>query len=194
MPKHGAPPHSGDFSDFDHRRVRQVVDLYLHGHVIPGYDRDDLYQEARISWLLAEPQFDSGRGASRSTFIGRVVTNRLRDLARESRAQRRWQPGGTHSLDVPATDDGDDLADLLRDDAPGPEYEAIANDLLRQLDAVRRGLLPRQQQVLDALVSDPDLKRAPLARDLGIARDTLYMDIEAIRAACRDAGLHDLLS
>ena len=194
MPNSGAPPLGGDSSDFDDRRIRQVVDVYLRSHFVPGLDADDLYQEARLAWWLAEPRHDATRGASRSTFIGRVVENRLRDLAREARAQRRWQPGGTFSLDVPATDDGDDLADLLSDDAQGPEDETLADDLLRQLDAVRQGLPRRQQRVLDALAEDPDRSRAGLARDLGVSRDTLYMDIAAIRAACRDAGLHDLLS
>lgn len=171
-----------------------MVDVYLRFRTIPGHDVDDLYQEARIAWLLAEPKYRPERGASRSTFIGRVVENRLRDLADEARAKRRWQPGGTRSLDVPATEDGDDLADLLSDDAPGPEDETLADDLLRQLDRVRQGLPPRQQRVLDALAEDPDRSRAGLARDLGVSRDTLYVDIAAIRAACLDADLHDLLA
>jgi RNA polymerase sigma factor (sigma-70 family) len=171
-----------------------VVDLYLRTHAVPGLDPEDLYQEARLAWWLAEPIYDPSRGASRSTFISRVVENKLRDLLERAHARRRWQPGGPLSLDVPATEAGEDLADLLPDDSPSPEDSALTSDLRRQLEDVRRSLGRRRQRVMDALAEDPDRSRADLARSLGVSRDTLYADIAVIRAACRDAGLRDLLA
>ena len=185
-------PLRGDSEDHDDRRIRQVVNAYLRLHPpIPGYDADDLYQEGRTVWLRAKHTFRSDGGASLSTYIGRVVENRLSDLAREGRAGRRWSPRGTLSLDAPVGEDGDPLADLLRDGAPSPDVEAERSELLERLARMRERLPLRQQEVLDALADERH--RAGIARDLGISRDTLYEDIRRIRDACRDAGLEDFL-
>ena len=191
MPR-ASTPFRDNSEDPDDRRIRQVVNAYLGLHApIPGYDADDLYQEGRLVWFRAKRTYRADGGASRSTYIGRVVENRLRDLARKARAVRRSSPGGVLSLDAPVGEDGDPLADLLRDDAPSPDVEAERSDLLERLARMRGRLPRRQQEVLDALADERP--RAGIARDLGISRDTFYEDIRRIRDACRDAGLEDFL-
>ena len=185
-------PLRGDSEDPDDRRIRQVVDAFRRLHPpIPGYDADDLYPEGRIVWLRAKHTYRPDRGASLSTYIGRVVEHRLSDLAREGRAGRRSSPRGTLSLDAPVGEDGDPLADLLHDDAPSPDVEAERSEIAERLARVRSRLPRRQRDVLDAL--GDDRPRAGIARDLGISRDTLYEDIHRIQDACRDTGLEDLL-
>ena len=185
-------PLRGDSEDWEERRIQQVVDAFVHQHPpIPTYDTEDLYQEGRLAWHRARETYRPDRGASLSTYFGSVVENRLRDLAREARAGRRWSPRGALSLDASIGDDGDPLADFLQDDAPDPAVEAERGELLERIARVRRHLPRRQRDVLDALAEDRP--RAGIARDLGISRDTLYEDIRRIQDACRDAGLEDLL-
>ncbi len=185
-------PLRGDSEDPDDRRIRQVVDAYLRQHApIPGHDADDLYQEGRSTWLRAKHTYCADRGASLATYIGTVVENRLRDLARAARAARRWSPGSVLSLDAPIGEDGDPLADLLRDDTPTPDVEAERHEIAERLARVRSRLPRRQRDLFDAL--GEDRPRAGIAHDLGISRDTLYEDIRRIQDACRDAGLEDFL-
>ena len=185
-------PLRADSEDPDDQRIRQVVDAYLRLHApIPGYDADDLYQEGRISWLRAKHTYRTDGGAARSTYIGSVVQNRLVDLSRATQAARRWSPRGTLSLDATIRGDGDPLADLLPDNRPTPDEEAERREIAERLARVRSRLPRRQRDVLDAL--GEDRPRTALARDLGVARDTVYADIAAIQRACRDAGLDDFL-
>lgn len=110
MPR-ASTPFRYDSEDPDDRRIWQVVNAYLRLHApIPGYDADDLYQEGRLVWFRATQTYRADGGASLSTYIGRVVENRLGDLWRATHASRRWSPRGTLSLDAPIGDDGDPLA------------------------------------------------------------------------------------
>ncbi|MGE3793029.1 MAG: RNA polymerase sigma factor [Dehalococcoidia bacterium] len=158
-----------------------------------GWTDEDLVHECLVHWWLRRHRYDPARGANRRTFLNRVSENRLHDIAREVHAQRRRQPVGSRSLDVPATDDGDDLADLIAADAPEPEDEMLTSELGRHLARVRGRLTPRQRVIWDALAADPGRSRTGLARDIGISRDTLYEEIRRISGVCRDAGLREFL-
>lgn len=181
-----------DSDDPDDRRIRQVVDAYLRLHPpIPGYDADDLYQEGRIAWLGAKHTFRVDGGASLPTYIGRVVENRLGDLWRATHASRRSSPRGTLSLNAPIGEDGDPLAELLKDSAPGPDVLAEDSELLALIARVRSRLTPRQREVLDGLSASHTV--VAIAGELGVHRDTVYEDRRRIQDACRDAGLEDFL-
>jgi RNA polymerase sigma factor (sigma-70 family) len=190
VPNPGAPPLGGDSEARDDHRIKRVVDAFLRTHPpIPGFDRDDLYQEGRLAWLLAEDTYRLDGGASRATYIGRCVTNHLRDLARRAAAQRRGGGRRTISLDVPVTEDGDPLIDLLADSSPTPPEEVESSNLASRLTALRERLGVRQRAVFDGLSREQPI--AGLARDLGVSRDTLYEDLRRIRAVARDEGLED---
>ena len=192
MPNSGAPPLSGETDDRDDRRIGQVVAAYLRTHpLIPDHDADDLYQEGRLAWLLAKDTYRLDGGASRATYIGRVVTNHLRSLARAERALKRGAGKQALSLDIPMGEDGGSLAELLSDVDPRPDELAEHDDLLARLARVRERLLGRERRVFEALADDRP--RARLARDLGIHRSTLDADIERIREVARDEGLEDFL-
>lgn len=185
-------PLCDDSDDWEDRRIQQVVDVFVSQHPpIPTYDTEDLYQEGREAWLRAKSTYRTDRGASLSTYIGHIVENWLRDIARKARALRRSSFPGALSLDAPAGDEGDALADLLRDEAPGPADEAERAEFSERLAEVRRLLSPRQRDVLDALKGHRP--KARIARDLGISRDTLYEERRRIQDACRDAGLEEFL-
>lgn len=190
MPNPGAPPLGGNSEARDDHRIRRVVDAYLRTHPpIPSFDRDDLYQEGRLAWLLAEDTYRRDGGASRATYIGRCVTNHLRDLARRAAAQRRGGGRRVLSLDLPVTEDGDSLIDLLADSSPMPQEEVESSDLRRRFSGLRERLSGRQRAVLDGLSREQPI--AGLARDLSVSRDTLYEDIRRIREVARDEGLED---
>ena len=62
---------------------------------IPGYDRDDLAQELRISVIKSAKAYDEDRGASFHTYLHSAMVNTLRTLLSKSNKQV-----DTKSLDV----------------------------------------------------------------------------------------------
>ena len=152
---------------------------------------EDLVQECLLHWWLQRSRYDEARGANRRTFMNRVCEHRLWDLWRGAHASQRWSPRGTLSLDAPATEGGDPLAELLEDSAHGPDVLAEYSELLALIARLRSRLTPRQQEVLDGLHVSRTV--AEIARELGVHRDTVYEDRRRIQNACRDAGLEDFL-
>jgi len=55
---------------------------------IPGMEWEDVFQEVMLHLLLVQSKYDAKRSGPR-TFICRVATNKIRDLIRRSRAQKR---------------------------------------------------------------------------------------------------------
>lgn len=55
---------------------------------IPGMDWEDVFQEVILHLLLVQTKYNPAKSSPR-TFICRVATNKIRDLIRKSRAQKR---------------------------------------------------------------------------------------------------------
>jgi len=169
-----------------------VVAAYLRSYPpIPGLDREDLIQEGHLAWLEARDTYRPDRGASRATYLGHVVTNHLRSVVRAERAKKRGAGTRALSLDVPVTEDGSTLAELLADDAPTPHRRVESDELTLRLLSLRQRLTARQRDVLDALADERPLRG--IARDLGIHHSTVYQDIARIQKVARDEGLEEFL-
>jgi RNA polymerase sigma-70 factor (ECF subfamily) len=158
-------------------------------------DRADIEQELALALLSGLPRFDASRG-KRTTFVDRVVNNRVAALLTERTAKRRAPACCVASLD---------------DDAPGENGSGATEPLwatLEERTGGRRARDPdddeqRQDLRIDlaaALAELPeDLReiaaelahRTPgqIARERGISRRTVRCRIERIRARFVSAGL-----
>ena len=160
------------------------------------HDFDDLVQECLLRWWQQRSLYSEGRGANRRTFMNRVLTNRLRDLRRQERAQKRRVDREARSLDKPLGDEGDDLSslmNLLPDESTDsrPEEAAERAELAEGIDRVRRRLTLRRRELLDGISAG--FSMSELSRRLATPRSTLYDELERIKQEFRAEGLDDFL-
>jgi DNA-directed RNA polymerase specialized sigma24 family protein len=66
---------------------------------IKGMDWEDIAQELYVHLLQSGGKYDPSRGASERTFVIRVITNKIRDLARAANAQKRYLDNNSLSLE-----------------------------------------------------------------------------------------------
>ena len=95
-------PQSGELADWEIALVRFLVDDFLSSRTaIPGFEADDLVQECLLHWWSQRQRYNETRGASKKTFMRRVVKAKLIDIERTMKAGKRG--GGHHplSLDAP---------------------------------------------------------------------------------------------
>jgi len=74
-----------NFLDFQ-KEVKAKAKTYK----IPGLDWEDIAQELNIHLWLKRDKYNPGRKASPKTFVQRILTNKLRDLARITKAKKRY--------------------------------------------------------------------------------------------------------
>jgi RNA polymerase sigma-70 factor (ECF subfamily) len=156
---------------------------------------EDLVQECLTHWWLQRPRYLAERGASRATFMRRVIEAKLLDIERGERAAKRGGRTQPLSLDAaPGSDeDGPTLAELLPDDDPNwsPAQATERLALRSHLERVLPLLSRRQRQLVDALDSGSSMSE--IGRLLQIPRATLYDELDRIRKVFRDESLEEFL-
>ena len=99
---------------------------------VPGYDRDDLRQEALIALFSAVETYRPDGGASFSTYAVSCINNRLTDAARKASAQGNRPLNESEQLEEEAEE---------ADAAPSPEdMAALREELRRALEDMREKL------------------------------------------------------
>jgi RNA polymerase sigma-70 factor (ECF subfamily) len=131
---------------------------------LPGADRADVVQEALLGLWRALPRFDPAR-ASLRTFAERVIANQVASTARAQRAVRRPVPAEAAAYS----------------EHPGTSIE-LRIDIRRVVGRLQVG-----EQHLALLLSN--YSPAEASRILRTSRSTVYLRINRIRQAFRDAGL-----
>ncbi len=150
-------------------------------------DREDLQQELALNLLSALNGYDAER-AKRSTFIKDCIENRIFNLVRDRRRIRR-DPRRVNRIGDGEDDDASSVsASTLIDQKAASEQDCA--DLRMDLTAVIAALTPRQQQMCALL---PDISPYAVSRQLGVSKQSVYRDVERIRAAFAAAGLADYL-
>ncbi len=146
-----------------------------------GGSLEDRVQDALLGLLEACDTYDPSKGASFATYAAwclaspakgqRLVHIPTRALDEARRGVRDVCTSRPASLDAPIGDDGDDLGDLIGDDAEGPEEallrkerEALAKDLY-----AHSGLTPRERRVVRARFSDDGAKTVATYQEIGLA-------------------------
>lgn len=161
-------------------------------------DREDIEQELLLDLLQRLPRYDPER-AQRSTFIARVVDNRIATIIEARKAGRRDYRLCTCSLKD------------LQEDEEGHCVERLEtidqDDYLLGVGAIARAsselgdLSLDLRDALEKLPSDVrDLCRrlatdtvSEISRDTGVPRGTIYEAIKTIRRIFDDIGLGEYL-
>ena len=150
-------------------------------------DREDLEQELALNLLVALKDYNSER-AKRSTFIKDCIENRIFNLVRDRRRIRR-DPRRVSRIGDGEDDEASSVpASSLVDLQAASEQDRA--DLRMDLSAVIGALTPRLQEMCALL---PDISPYAVSRQLGVSKQSVYRDVEKIRAAFAAAGLADYL-
>lgn len=153
---------------------------------------EDLLQECLIHWFFTKDQYRPEAGASERTFLNRITRNKLADLIKFERRNKRKVLYMSESLDAM----GDDEKSIgARERILKVEEQVISKITTADLpDAMARamiGLSFRQKQLCRYLSEGMSLVKA--GEKMGIPRTTLQEEIKRIRVAFQEAGLEEFL-
>lgn len=70
-------------------KYRKEILAFAHNYKVPGYAWDDIVQELEIILLRKLPQYRGDNLAKERTFAFRVMRNRITDLVRGTKRQKR---------------------------------------------------------------------------------------------------------
>ena len=153
-------------------------------------DADDLLQECLLHWWLQRKRYQQQRGASRRTFMRRVLNAKLVDLTREAGAAKRGCGRPADSLDREVGEEKEDglvLGDLVPGDVDMEAESSLGVDHQRGV-----ALLTERQRVVIRALAD-GWRVTDISRRSGLSRGTLYEELQRIRQVFRDAGLEEYL-
>lgn len=97
--------------------VRLVSRFRAERKVLEREDFEDLLQECLTHWFSNRDKYDPSRHANPRTFMAKVVTNKLKDLAKARTTDTRKVAYEALSLDAPVREDDPDrtFVDLIDD-------------------------------------------------------------------------------
>ena len=169
-----------------------VTEYRRHYRILEREEFDDLIQECLAHWIVARwripPEPDPRPPVA---YMAQVLRNKLTDLVREMKADKRAGDPGAFSLEAPidGTEDGLTLGDVLAEEQVAPESGGIDSRHAR-IDLMRvSALLTPAQQRLCQLVGEEGLSIKEAAEKLRIPRGTLYEEIKRIRRIFEQQGL-----
>jgi len=155
---------------------------------------DDLLQDCLTHWYFTKDDYESRRDASQKTFMGRVIRNKLADLVRQKKADKRKLAHLSISLDEPLgdNDDSPNLIDKI-DDGTITVTDASSNHFLEiqlkiDLSKALQKLTP-QQRDLCRLIMEKGLIVTEVSDHLKTHRDTIYEELKRIRTIFMKEGL-----
>ena len=184
--------YEGLFEDWEIAVAKNLVHEFRDTR--PGLQREgfkDLLQECLIHWLSVRKNFAPGQEVSRTTFMGRVIRNKLTDIIREQKADKRRINYLASSIDRPLADDDDSdtLVDTIPDTNPDPILQI---ELKIELSRVLQKLTSEQCQ-LCCLLGEKGLSIKAVSERLKTPRTTIYDEIKRIRKIFAKSGLEDYL-
>ena len=180
------------------RLVRHKARQLVRRPEFTATDRQDIEQELFLDLLTRLPRFDAAR-CKRSTFVHRVVNNRVAGLLQERSAQKRG--GGLTLASLEDDAGGDDGPPeprwatldqrLCRRDAPSPREADNRRDLQIDTAAAIAGLPDDLRDLAESLaLRNP----SAVARERGVPRRTVRDRIAQIRARFERLGLRIYVS
>lgn len=160
-------------SDFDpdelFRRHGHALRRFLARRVVSPETAADLTQEAFLRLLRAEP---AATLRDPRAYLYRTALNLLTD-------HRRGAARGGRPVDDPET-----VLAAARDPRPSPEHHALSRE---ELDVLRRAIdeLPARRREIFLLHKAENLSYAAIATRLGIAKNTVVVQMVRALAHCR---------
>jgi RNA polymerase sigma-70 factor (ECF subfamily) len=154
-------------------------------------DFEDLIQECLTHWFFVKDSYDATREASAQTFMGRVIRNKLTDLVREQKADKRKVSHLAGSIDEHLGNDDDDA--VLEDKIANKHQVPILEIQLKiDLSKVLQKLTPKQKELCH-LLGPVGLSIKEASECLKTPRTTIYDEIKRIRTLFLKEGLGEYL-
>jgi RNA polymerase sigma-70 factor (ECF subfamily) len=198
--------YKGSFQDWEIAIAKKVVgEFRKEGTCLEREDFDDLLQECLTHWHFAKDDYDPTREANERTFMGRIIRNKLTDLIRERKTDKRKINHLAVSLFDPLKDNEDSLLlneDPLRlidtidieniPDADAPPNAFRQCELKIDLSKALQKLTPQQRE-LCRLIKEEGLNISEASEYLNARRSTVYDELKRIRTIFMKVGLDDYL-
>ena len=157
---------------------------------------NDLYQECFIHWFFKRDQYDRTAGASRQTFMAKVVRRRLIDLVRERESDKRKASYIADSLDEPIGNEEDSptLADMIDESAVagGSSDPFFRVDFRIDISRALKKFTPNQKK-LWRLLREEELTITEASDYLKTPRSTIYDELKRIGELFQREGLRGYL-
>ncbi|MFQ5870168.1 MAG: RNA polymerase sigma factor [Candidatus Zixiibacteriota bacterium] len=188
--------YSGLFQSWEIAVAKDLVDEFQNKWLCLERDEfDDLLQEVLTHWRSKRDRYrDAGR-ASRKTFMGRVIRNKLTDLVRERESDKRKASCIADSLDEPIGNEEDSptLADMIDESAVagGSSDPFFRVDLGIDLSRALKKLTLGQRKLYHLLEKGFTVKEA--SEYLKTPRSTVYDELKRIGKLFEKEGLKEYL-
>lgn len=159
------------------------------------YDFDDLLQECLTHWLRVRDRYDAGRKASKQTFMGRIIRNKLKDLVEQRQADKRKIDHVAKRLDAPLGDEQDSRTLLNKvdeettEDSPRDRFSEIERGVY--LERALEKLSPGRQELCRLLAEGRTV--SDISELLKTPRSTIYDEMKRIREVFSKEGLRGYL-
>ena len=171
--------------------IRHVLMDFLAIRLPPSdVEHEDLYQECVLHWWSRRSRYEPGRGASRETFLRKVVKSKLFDIGRSWTSMKRGSGQRPISMDASMSDDDPDGSTIGETHASQERFEADLAGLL-DLRQITSRLSERQRDIISGVTAD--VTKTELSTRLDISRETVYRELKRIQQIFRDEGLADHL-
>lgn len=179
-------PEHRDLSDWELSLAKYVaMDFIAKRGQIPCLEENDLVQEILVHWITQKQHFDKNRDASIQTFFRKIAKNRLADIYRAQKAEKRGGASYPLSLNRPILNDESDEAEL-GDFVPDPQDVASEVEGKVDRDRMLNRLTLRQKELVEGLVQG--YKMTDMARKMNVPRTTLNDELNRIRRIFRQHG------
>ena len=189
-----SPNYRGFFEDWEIGIVKNIIAGFRkENQCLKTEDFDDLVQECLIHWYFVKEKYDPSSNASLKTFMERVVKNKLSNIAKEYRRDKRKVFHKSISIDQPLSEDNDStLSDSLStENTSHPNFRSQL-ELQIELEKTMQKLSPQQKEICKYL-EDETVSIKDISQYLNIDRGTVYREIKRIRAIFEEDRLKDFL-
>ncbi|MFH1665900.1 MAG: sigma-70 family RNA polymerase sigma factor [Candidatus Omnitrophota bacterium] len=152
---------------------------------------EDLMQECLVHWFFIKDQYQPESGASERTFLNRVTRNKIADIVKFGRRNKRKVFYLSESLD--AMEDEQSIS--AKEKALMNEEQVISKiteeDLPEVMAKATTNLSFRQKQICRYL--SEGMNQVQVGKKMNMPRTTLQAEMKRIREAFRKAGLEEFL-
>jgi len=183
-------PSKNDLSPREIGVAHIVVSDFLKKHpYFRGYDFEDLLQECLLHWLAQRHQYKPDRGASRSTFMGKILKRKLLDILDAQMSKKRLVNQLSDPLEPPPDDESPERATMPVFQSPDTEKTRIF--LRLDVEKTLANLHPDQLRLCELMKEDKNV--TDMARELNKPRSTIYDELKRIKEIFNKEGHHDFL-
>jgi DNA-directed RNA polymerase specialized sigma24 family protein len=166
------------FRDWEMAVAAKVVGNYRKKwSCLRKYDFDFLLSGCLAHWHERRPTYRKGKGASRNTYMSRVLKHYLMDIIKKELADKRKTDCLSLSLDQLLNPAEPELT--LLDKIAGDLIDAPNNALSIDLQGAFEKLTPLQREL--CLLLSESVSKRDIASRLGRSRDTIYEEIKRIK-------------